>query len=126
LEERYGFLIVNENNIDEYLRYAEAEGRKTSAEILRKQVQELQKQQRVQGVQDDESMMDYEPSVLIDVDKKCYYGDYAERRFEWCVPDGWIGIPDEFMDIIPKEQRYWEDENGAYILIDREDEVDKK
>lgn len=59
----------------------------------------------------------YNPSVLIDFENKILKSQYAEpESYENFVPDGWIGKYEDFTDDIPKNQRYWLDENNRCLI----------
>ena len=53
-------------------------------------------------------------------DRLAYYPE--PESFENYVPDGWTGEYFCFKDMIPKEKRYWEDEDGKSLIGGIEDE----
>ena len=59
----------------------------------------------------------YTPSILIDFENKVLISYYAEpESFEDFVPNGWEGKYQDFAEAIPRDQRYWIDENGRNLI----------
>lgn len=59
----------------------------------------------------------YNPSLLIDFEKKVLLSYYAEpESFEDFVPNGWDGKYQDFTLDIPQNKRYWIDENGRSMI----------
>ena len=49
------------------------------------------------------------PSLYLDFDNRCLYSMYTEpSSFEYYVPQNWTGEYFSFLDIIEKDQRYWQ------------------
>ena len=44
----------------------------------------------------------------------CFEWYVLEKDF--CIMDGWIGKYEDFTDDIPKNQRYWLDENNRCLI----------
>jgi len=52
---------------------------------------------------------DFLPSLYLDFDNRCLYSMYTEpASFEDYVPQNWKGEYFSFLDIIEKDQRYWQ------------------
>lgn len=103
---RFGIKIVNEstsclflNNIEQY---------KVSTQELKKMLI---------NEADYNEKLAYNPSILIDFDNRVLISHYAEpESFEHFVPDGWMGKYQNFETIVPKNQRYWVDDNGKNLI----------
>ena len=103
---RFGIKVVNEwtqvlflDNIKEY---------RIAAEKLRKMLMN-------EANYDDK--LAYNPSILIDFENKVLTSYYAEpESFEDFVPNGWEGKYQDFAEAIPRDQRYWIDENGRNLI----------
>ena len=64
----------------------------------------------------EETIYNYNPSLLIDFDKQIFYSNYPEAiSFEEYIPDNWTGYFQSFLGKIPSKYRYWE-ENGMNYL----------
>lgn len=56
----------------------------------------------------EEGYLDYLPSFLVDFDQKHFYSMYPEPgSYEDFLPEGWQGNYIEFLDKVPKKERYW-------------------
>lgn len=52
--------------------------------------------------------VDYKPSLYVDFDKKIFYSIYSEpASYENYAPIGWISKYEDFFELIPIEQQYW-------------------
>lgn len=103
---RFGIKVVNEltqvlflDNIKEY---------RIAAEKLRKMLM---------NESDYDDKLAYNPSILIDFENRVLTSYYAEpESFEDFVPNGWEGKYQDFEEAIPRDQRYWIDENGRNLI----------
>jgi hypothetical protein len=103
---RFGIKVVNEltqvlflDNIKEY---------RIAAEKLRKMLMN-------EANYDDK--LAYNPSILIDFENRLLTSYYSEpEAFEDFVPNGWEGKYQDFAEAIPRDQRYWIDENGRNLI----------
>lgn len=103
---RFGIDVINEFTINSFLAFI-AENKVTSAKLKKMLIEEL----------DYEEKLAYNPSVLMDFDKKVFFSFYAEpESYEEFVPDGWKGVYHDFQQFIPKEMRYWIDEKGRNLI----------
>lgn len=103
---RFGIKVVNEstgclflNNIEQY---------KISTQELKKMLI---------NEEDYNEKLAYNPSILIDFDKRLLISHYAEpESFEHFIPSGWVGKYNNFEMNIPENQRYWIDDNGKNLI----------
>ena len=103
---RFGIKVVNEFTkekfLDNIVQY------KISTEELKKMLM---------NETDYNERLAYNPSILIDFDNKVLMSHYAEpESFEHFVPKGWIGKYQNFEESIPRNQRYWVDENNKSLI----------
>ena len=103
---RFGIAILNEHTKDEFLK--NVADCKTDAETLHAQML---------AETDREEQLAYCPTIYINFDTREFISYYPEpEAFEARIPDGWRGSYRWFEDMIPKNERYWLDENGKDIL----------
>ena len=58
---------------------------------------------------DPDELLSYNPSILIDFDKKSLLSYYPEyMSYERYLPEGWTGKYQFFKDIIPEQYRFWD------------------
>lgn len=103
---RFGIKVVNEFTkekfLDNIVQY------KISTEELKKMLM---------NETDYNERLAYNPSILIDFDNKVLMSHYAEpESFEHFVPKGWTGKYQNFEERIPRNQRYWVDENNKSLI----------
>ena len=56
------------------------------------------------------AIYDFAPSLLVDMDNLLLYSYYAEYiSFEEYISAPWIGKYQHFLDLIPREYRFWTD-----------------
>lgn len=97
--DRFGIRVVDDNSKNEFLENITPFLISTSE--LRKMMSE--------EADPEERDYSYNPSILIDFDKKfllSYYPEY--ESYECYVPDGWTGKYQFFNDLIPEKFRFWE------------------
>lgn len=59
-----------------------------------------------------ETIIEYIPSLLVNFDDKTLFSLFPEpASFEKFVPMGWQGVYDDFLNIVPNQERYWMNEN---------------
>lgn len=103
---RFGIKIVNESTCIHFLNNIE-ECQAATVELRRMLMDEISYNERLA----------YNPSILIDFENRVLISHYAEpESFEDYVPDGWEGKYQNFEMCIPKNQRYWIDENGRSLI----------
>lgn len=103
---RFGIRIVNESTQSLFLDKIK-EYRVAAAELKEMLISES----------DYDEKLAYNPSILIDFEDRVLVSHYAEpESFEHFVPDGWVGKYQSFEESIPKNQRYWVDENGRSLI----------
>ena len=109
---RFDIMVVNESSKDEFLDKIK-EFKVSTAELKEMLLQEKTFNDRLA----------YNPAIYIDFDSSRLISYYPEpESFENYVPDGWTGEYFCFDDMIPKEKRYWEDEDGKSLIGGIEDE----
>lgn len=108
VSQRFGIKTINEATKKIFLRNIEKY--KTSTEELNKMLmREI----------DYNDKLAYNPSLLIDFEKKILISYYSEpESFEKFVPEGWNGEYRNFAMEIPKDQRYWVDKSGKNMIGD--------
>jgi len=105
---RFGIMTVDEKTKDAFL-YAVADYR-IATEALRTMLKEET---------DDDVKCAFEPTILIDFDAKVFVSDYPEMACpENYIPDGWTGKYESFSHMVPREKRYWLDEEGNDMLAE--------
>lgn len=103
---RYGIKIVNELTQESFL-YNIKGNRITTDELKKMLMNEPNYNDKLA----------YNPSILIDFDNRVLMSHYAEpESFEHFVPNGWQGKYQSFEECIPKNLRYWLDENGKSLI----------
>ena len=66
---------------------------------------------------DREERLSFNPVILIDFDDCRLFSQYPEAEsYENFVPEGWSGAYQEFDALLPKEERYWLDENENNLI----------
>lgn len=104
--QRFGIKIINESTKDLFL--CNVKKYKISTEELNKML--------MREV-DYNDKLAYNPSLLIDFEKKMLISYYAEpESFEKFVPEGWSGEYRNFEMDIPQNQRYWIDKSGKNMI----------
>ncbi|GGE23467.1 hypothetical protein GCM10011571_26970 [Marinithermofilum abyssi] len=98
--ERFGIDVLDETTAKEFLQYIEeyrVESKELSKMIL-----------KLKNVNHWDDISDYCPSLLVDFDHQQLYSLFPEpASFENYVPEGWLGVYKNFLDKVPREQRYW-------------------
>lgn len=114
---RNNIAIINEDSAEEFLQsYHENI-------VESKYLGDLLREKNYEG-----TVLAMRPSLYINFDKKQLYSIYPEyTAFEKYVPDGWKGEFCDFNYLIPKEERYWI-ENEVNIIQEefRKEEMELK
>lgn len=108
-DERYGFLVLNEGNIDVFLPRISKFG--ASADELREYMKLAMDIKTI-----DDVIFEYMPSLYIDFDEKTLYSMYTEpASFEDYVPANWQGYYQDFLDLIEPSEQFWRENNKEFI-----------
>lgn len=114
LPSRYGYLIINEENIESYL--PKIETFKSASNDLKRII--LEKLYA-------DTVLSMKPSIFINFDEKWLISNYPETlAFENYVPDNWYSKFCNFDDIIPIKEKYWEDKGRNLINEILKNEID--
>ena len=74
-------------------------------------------QHMIREEDDREERLSFNPVILIDFDDCRLFSQYPEAEsYENFVPEGWSGAYQEFDALLPKEERYWLDENENNLI----------
>ena len=93
---RFNIDIITEENAD--ILFTEIECYKVETNVLKKIL--INKEYG--------HISDMAPSIYINFDKKLLISQFPEpASFEKYVPNGWTGCYQKFIELIPKEFRYW-------------------
>ncbi|AXI29692.1 hypothetical protein CIB87_11955 [Priestia megaterium] len=68
---------------------------------------------------EEEDVLDFIPSFLVDFDQKVFYSLFPEpASFEEYVPSDWKGTYEDFTALIPETEKYWinKDEESLFEL----------
>ena len=99
---RFGIRVVNEKTKDEFLE-------KIKPYMI--SADELREMMSIEN--DPDELLSYNPSILIDFDKKSLLSYYPEyMSYERYLPEGWTGKYQFFKDIIPEQYRFWDNAKG--------------
>jgi hypothetical protein len=98
--ERQGIEILSSENAELFLKRIESY--KADATTLLK----LFEDKTESG--DEEDVLDFSPSFLVNFDQKMFYSMFPEpASFEEYVPSDWKGTYEDFTPLIPKTEKYW-------------------
>ncbi|KAB8126072.1 hypothetical protein F9U64_20785 [Gracilibacillus oryzae] len=65
----------------------------------------------------EDTFYNFLPSLYINLDMRKLYSMYPEpASYEDFVPENWMGIYQDFLSKIDREEKYWYDENGTDLL----------
>ncbi|MFC4077125.1 hypothetical protein [Salinithrix halophila] len=98
---RFNIGIVNEETAGVFLNYIGKH--QVDTHSMSKMVKEV-----CETTNDLEEMMDLSPSLFVDFDTKRLISMFTEpASFEHYVPEGWLGIENNFLREVPEAERYW-------------------
>lgn len=112
IEERIGIKILRTENAKEFLNRIEKYA--TCKDELYKLLQKCRQMKT-----DENDILNLVPSLFVDFDKRILYSMYPEpASYEEYVPQDWIGLYEDFTELIPENQKYWIDnsENNLFIV----------
>ncbi len=104
--ERFGIRVLNESTRELFL------SKVAQCKVTTDELREMLRPET-----DFNEKLAYNPSLLIDFDKKILISYYAEpESFEDYVPDGWVGEYRLFEKEIPFDERFWIDKDGKNLM----------
>ncbi|MEC0755088.1 hypothetical protein P8884_15290 [Bacillus haynesii] len=110
--ERGGIQVLNYNNALEFLQ------RIKKYKVTTEELNHLMHEIFQHNATDD--LLDFSPSLLIDFDKRKLYSMYPEpASYEEYVPNHWIGIYEDFTNLVPTNQKYWINHKGKSLFSER-------
>ncbi|WP_407728114.1 hypothetical protein ACJMCD_13580 [Priestia megaterium] len=66
---------------------------------------------------EEEDVLDFIPSFLVDFDQKVFYSLFPEpASFEEYVPSDWKGTYEDFTGLIPETEKYWVNKDGESLF----------
>ncbi|MDR7241847.1 hypothetical protein J2W47_000944 [Priestia megaterium] len=66
---------------------------------------------------DEEDVLDFSPSFLVDFDQKTFYSLFPEpASFEEYVPSDWKGTYEDFTALILETEKYWMNKDGESLF----------
>ncbi|MEI4527110.1 MULTISPECIES: hypothetical protein [Priestia] len=66
---------------------------------------------------EEEDVLDFIPSFLVDFDQKVFYSLFPEpASFEEYVPSDWKGTYEDFTALIPETEKYWINKDGESLF----------
>ncbi|ADF39506.1 hypothetical protein [Priestia megaterium] len=66
---------------------------------------------------DEEDVLDFSPSFLVDFDQKTFYYMFPEpASFEEYVPSDWKGTYEDFTALSPETEKYWMNKDGESLF----------
>jgi hypothetical protein len=66
---------------------------------------------------EEEDVLDFIPSSLVDCDQKVFYSLFPEpASFEEYVPSDWKGTYEDFTALIPETEKYWINKDGESLF----------
>ncbi|AJI25205.1 hypothetical protein H8R29_14125 [Priestia megaterium] len=66
---------------------------------------------------EEEDVLDFIPSFLVDCDQKVFYSLFPEpASFEEYVPSDWKGTYEDFTALIPETEKYWINKDGESLF----------
>lgn len=66
---------------------------------------------------EEEDVLDFIPSFLVDFDQKVFYSLFPEPvSFEEYVPSDWKGTYEDFTALIPETEKYWINKDGESLF----------
>ena len=66
---------------------------------------------------EEEDVLDFIPSFLVDFDQKVFYSLFPEpASFEEYVPSDWKGMYEDFTGLIPETEKYWVNKDGESLF----------
>jgi len=104
---RFGIQVVDEHTKDAFLQHLKPQ------QFSAQQLRELLKEES-----DRDERMGYYPCVYINFDERVFYSDYYEMQyFEKDAPKGWTSDNRAFLELVPKGEEFWIDEDGKDMLL---------
>lgn len=66
---------------------------------------------------DEEDVLDFSPSFLVDFDQKTFYSLFPESAsFEEYVPSDWKGTYEDFTALVLETEKYWMNKDGESLF----------
>ena len=107
--ERKGIEVLSSENAELFLKRIESY--KADAATLLKLFED-----KIESV-DEEDVLDFSPSFLVDFDEKTFYSLFPEpASFKEYVPSDWEGTYEDFTGLIPEIEKYWVNKDGENLF----------
>ncbi|GIP24680.1 hypothetical protein [Paenibacillus sp. J22TS3] len=101
MEDRFGIEVLDETTAEQFLNRID-DCRVTSLELS----QTLEALREAFASFDE--VLEFIPAIYVNFDEKLLCSQFPEpMSFEHYVPEGWTGLYQDFMERVPKAQRYW-------------------
>lgn len=107
--ERKGMEILSSENAELFLKRIESY--KADSSTLLKLFKD-----KIESV-DEEDVLDFSPSFLVNFDQKTFYSLFPEpASFEEYVPSDWKGTYEDFTALVPEIEKYWVNKDGESLF----------
>ncbi|MEJ9303555.1 hypothetical protein ABEW33_17900 [Priestia megaterium] len=107
--ERKGIEVLSSENAE--LFFKRIESYKADSSTLLKLFED-----KIESV-DEEDVLDFSPSFLVDFDQKTFYSLFPEpASFEEYIPRDWKGTYEDFTALVPEIEKYWVNKDGESLF----------
>ncbi|QTL47245.1 hypothetical protein [Priestia aryabhattai] len=107
--ERKGMEILSSENAELFLKRIESY-KGDAANLLKLFEDKIESE-------DEEDVLDFSPSFLVDFDQKVFYSLFPEpTSFEEYVPSDWKETYEDFTALIPEKEKYWVNKDGENLF----------
>ncbi|AUO14388.1 hypothetical protein [Priestia megaterium] len=107
--ERKGIEVLSSENAELFLKRIELY--KADSSTLLKLFED-----KIESV-DEQDVLDFSPSFLVDFDQKTFYSLFPEpASFEEYIPRDWKGTYEDFTALVPEIEKYWVNKDGESLF----------